>query len=234
MKETTLPLAGAILLLFAGAACGRLNYEEIRTPISSVANDRTLVFNIDSQPPGANTYVDSVSVGQTPVTVQAAYECKDVTYKTEKKAVVRRWGLDFGAGLGMMAGSLIFIGPAAAGPEDMETNIRIALGVMGGSLFAAGLGLFIRGLVLKSKHNKVISSSEQTLSECPPRNWKLLLAKDGYVPAERILRTRRASSSLPPRRSWARGPRRRPWWTRPRSFPPWRPRPTRSRAATRR
>jgi hypothetical protein len=186
MSRMTFFTAGALLTLLAGAACGRLNYEEIRTPISSAANDRTLVFNIDSQPQGANTYVDSVSVGQTPVTVQAALDCKDVTYKTEKKGVVRRWGLDVGAGAGLLAGSFLFTGGAAA--PDVPTEGRITFGIIAGGLFSVGLALFVRGLVLKSKHNKVVSSSEQTVTECPPKNWKLLLAKDGYVPAERILK----------------------------------------------
>lgn len=186
MKRTAFLTAGSLALLIAGPACGRLNYEEIRIPVSSAANNQMLVFNIDSQPQGASTYVDSVSVGQTPVTVQAAYDCKDVTYKTEKKAVVRRWGLDVGAGAGLLGGAILFGGVAAA--PDVPTEGRIGLGVVAGGLFSVGLALFVRGLVLKSKHGKIVSSSEESVTECPPKNWKLLLAKDGYVPAERILK----------------------------------------------
>jgi hypothetical protein len=168
-------------------SCTRVNYETVRTPTASVTKTKTLLFPIDSQPQGASTYVDSINVGPTPVTVQAGYDCNEVTYKNDTVTKVRNAGLDITAGAILLGGGLMFLafnGIPSIPPEGMA-----ATSVIGVGLSIPGLALLIRGSVLKKKNGKIKSSEMQTVEECPARVWKLVLAKEGHLPAERILKT---------------------------------------------
>lgn len=176
----------AAAVVFCG--CARINYEEVRTPMSTVKKEKSIQFQIDSQPQGAGTYVDGVAVGPTPVTVQTTYQCNEVTYKAEKVLKARRTGLDIGAGAGMLSGALVL--GLAAGFGAQNTESQIAAGVLAAGLAVPGLALFIRGLVLKKKHGKVQSSQVKTIEECPPKFWKLVLTNYNYLPAERILKVK--------------------------------------------
>jgi len=180
-------LSAVALPALLAFSCTRVNYETTRTPTASVTKTRTLLFPIESQPQGVATYVDSVNVGPTPVTVQASYDCNEVTYKSDSITKVSHAGLDITAGAILLGGGLMFFAFNAI--PEMPTEGMITTSVIGVGLSIPGLALLIRGAVLKKKNGKIKSSEMQTVEECPPRVWKLILAKEGYLPAERILKT---------------------------------------------
>jgi hypothetical protein len=177
-------IAGLAIAALMFCMCTRVNYEQVRAPISTVVKSKDLQFQIESQPSQASTYVDSIAVGTTPVTVQTPYECNEVTYKEQTVLRASRTGGDIGVGIGLLSTavlvSLLYI-------ADPPTEGKIAVGVITGGLAIPGLALLIRGSVLKARNGKVVSTKQVTLEECPQKKWKLILAKDYFMPAERML-----------------------------------------------
>jgi hypothetical protein len=187
MKKSLMIIAGAMLSVLC-PRCARVNYETVRTPVSTVKKDKAIQFSIDSDPRGASTYVDSVAVGPTPVTVQTTYPCSEVTYKTESVFKARKTALDITGGSIMLGSAVLAAALLGAKMDDTAHDAAIAVGIMTAGLGAAGLALIIRGIVLKAKNGKVRSSQEKVVQECPSKTWNLVLAKDNFMPAERVLK----------------------------------------------
>ena len=191
-KSASALMVAAAFGALTAASCSRINYHEVRTPITTEVKQQNIQFTVNSDPSGADVFVDSTAVGTSPVMFQAPMTCNQVTYESKWVGKAWRTGADIGVGAGLLAGALIFgLGYGLNlhfNPEpDEETGNYAALGVITGGLFIPGIALFIRGLVYRGKHDKVKKVEQKTLEECPDKKWKLILAKNGYMPAERII-----------------------------------------------
>ena len=191
-KSASTVIVAAAFCALVGVSCARINYHEVRTPLTTEVKQKNIQFTVNSDPSGADVFVDSTTVGVSPVTFQAPMTCNEVTYESKWVGKAYRTGADIGVGAALLAGALLFgLGYGLNlhfNPEpDEETGNYAALGVITGGLAIPGIILFVRGLVYRGKHGKVKKVEEKRLEECPDKRWKLILAKNGYMPAERII-----------------------------------------------
>jgi|GEM_PF-2792289 len=174
------------LCLLPILSCTRTNYHTSRTLLSSSEQKQDLEFKIESQPPEAITYIDSTLVGNTPVTVKAPYICKNYTYEEKTIFTARRTTADIVIGSIFLATSLSFgLLAGLSKTEKVEDKI-------GYSLVAAGTGIpgiihLLIGTINRHRNGKTVSSRQIVESECPQKQWKLVVAKDFFLPAERVL-----------------------------------------------
>lgn len=177
--------ASSIIFIILCCKCSRGRYESVQTPLYTEKKEKTLRFDIDSQPQGASVYIDSTLVGSTPVTVQETYVCNEVTYKKEFILKTERTGIDIGAGAVILGAGLAF--GLTAGIVHLESDAQGAFITLGTGLGIAGFAFLVKGIIFKVKNGKTQFIEQNVMEECPAKEWQLILTKDNYICAEKIL-----------------------------------------------